>query len=372
MLGLYIHIPFCSKKCYYCDFASYENLDHLVDSYIDSLLKELNMYSNEKFDTVFIGGGTPSYLNESQLEKLLKGIEKNLKNSNIVEYTIECNPGTLNYNKLNIMKHYGVDRLSIGLQSANNETLKFIGRVHLFEDYEKNLNYALDVGFKNINTDLIFGISNETFEDYKNTLNIVSKYNLTHISAYNLILEENTKFYTMYKQNKFRELDEDLQLEMYKYTKQFLESKGYYQYEVSNYAKKGKECLQNLIYWNFDDYVGVGVGAHSFYKGVRFSNVRKVDEYIKMLENNNHKYIEKHINSLEDNISEFVMVGFRKNMGISVLDFKERFNEDFFQFFKIQIDKYRKKGLIDFKEDRVFLTSEGFVLMNYVLEEFIL
>lgn len=372
MLGLYIHIPFCSKKCHYCDFASYEKLDHLVDRYITSLLKELKMYSKEKFDTIFIGGGTPSYLNEKQLETLLKGIKDTLENFNVVEYTVECNPGTLNFNKLNIMKNLGVNRLSIGLQSVNEETLKFIGRVHTFEDYEKNLKAAFEVGFENINTDIIFGIFSESFKDYKNTLEIVTNYNLTHISAYNLILEKNTKFYSMYQKDKFRELEEEEQLELYNYTKSFLENKGYLQYEVSNYAKLGKKCLQNMIYWNFEEYIGIGVGAHSFYKGCRFSNTRVVEKYINMFESNSHVYEEKHLNSLEDNISEYVMVGFRKNEGISIEDFEIRFNKNFLEFYKDKIKKYKDNKLLNIEHGRIYLTSEGFVLMNYILKDFIL
>lgn len=371
MIGLYVHIPFCSKKCYYCDFASYEKVEYLMDEYIDAVLSELDKYKQEKFDTVFIGGGTPSYLEEKNLENLLRGISSRLKDSNILEFTIECNPGTINSEKLNIMKSYGVNRLSIGMQSANDDTLKFIGRVHSFDEFDKAFDCVHRVGFENINVDLIFAIPCETIENYKNTLDIVKSYDLAHISAYNLILEKNTEFYRKYKENKFKELDEDIQLNMYKYTKFFLENIGFKQYEISNYAKNGKKCLHNLIYWNFDDYVGIGVSAHSFYKGIRFENTRNIYEYIKMFKDNNHVYSKMYKNSLEDNIEEYVMLGLRKNEGINIIEFEKRFGINLFKIFENQIKKYTENRLLKIEDGRVFLTSEGIVLMNYILKDFI-
>lgn len=372
MLGLYVHIPFCSHKCYYCDFVSYVRSENLMGDYVDCVLKELSYYDYVKFDTIFIGGGTPSYLDEKNLEKLLKGIKSLTISSNVLEFTIECNPGTLNYDKLRLMKEYGVNRLSLGLQSANKKTLKSIGRVHTLEDFDKNFNYAVNIGFDNINVDLIFGIPYENFEDYSKTLDVVVKnYNLTHISAYNLILEKNTRFYNMYKKNEFSELDEDSQLKSYNYTKKFLEKHDFYQYEISNYSKKNKECLHNLLYWNLENYLGIGVAAHSFFEGRRFENVRNLSDYMKMVMKSRHNYVNEHVNSSKDSIEEFVMLGFRKNEGISVIDFKNRFGEDFKQIFRKQLLKHEKNNLLISENDRIFLSDEGFCLMNFVLKDFV-
>ncbi len=371
MLGLYVHIPFCSKKCYYCDFASYVNNDDKIYDYIDAVLSELRSYKDNKFDTIFIGGGTPSYLNEDQLFKLLGGIANLISIDRIKEFTIECNPGTLTYEKLRVMKDFGVDRLSIGLQSANEETLKFIGRNHKFEDFDRSINLAHKVGITNINADLIFGIPNEGFEDYKNTLNVISSYDLNHISSYNLILEKNTKFYNLYVNGKLNEIDEDLQVYMYNYTREYLHDLGFIQYEVSNYAKEGKECLHNLVYWNFDDYIGVGVSAHSFYRNYRFENTRTLDKYIKMYKENMHIYDSVHKNLLSDNVEEYIMVGLRKNSGISLDKFYNRFGLHIDDVFKDQINKHILNGLLCRENDNLFLTERGFLLMNFILEDFL-
>lgn len=372
MIGLYIHIPFCSKKCYYCDFVSYVRSENLMEEYVECVLKELSLYKNVKFDTIFIGGGTPTYLDEKSFLKLLTGIKKATVNSNILEFTVECNPGTLNYEKLKMMKDCGVNRLSIGLQSSNEKTLKAIGRIHSLSDFEQSLDYALNLGFKNINADLIFSIPYESFEDYVRTLGVVVNYDLSHISAYNLILEENTKFYNMYKNNEFKELDEDIQSKMYEYTKYFLECNGFKQYEVSNYAKDSQKCIHNLIYWNLDDYVGIGVGAHSFFNGKRFENTKNLRDYIKMIKTNTHKYINEYTNSINDSIEEFVMLGFRKIDGISLKDFKNKFKKDFIEIFREQIFKYEKENLLICENDRVFLSDRGICLMNFVLKDFII
>lgn len=371
MLGLYVHIPFCNKKCYYCDFTSYVLSEHLMYDYVCSVLKELEMYKNEKFDTIFIGGGTPSYLDNKSLEKLLSGISKITNHCKVLEFTIECNPGTLSYDKLKIMNSYGVNRLSIGLQSVNQETLRFIGRNHSFEDFERSFNCAVRAGFRNISVDIIFGLMCENFDNYKNTIDTIGNYNLTHISAYNLILENNTRFYKMYERGMLSELDEDLQFKMYTFTKERFEELGFEQYEISNYAKKGKKCLHNLIYWNFDSYVGVGVSSHSFYNGFRFENTKDINKYISMINSEKHKYENVYKNTENDNIQDYIMLGFRKNEGIDLLDFKKKFDEDFLEKFENEIKIHIDNELINFKDSRIFLTEKGIILMNRVIKDFI-
>lgn len=371
MLGLYIHIPFCSKKCYYCDFTSYVNQNNKIDDYIKSVLIELFKHRDKKFNTIFIGGGTPSYLNEKQLDSLLKGINKVIDIEDVLEFTIECNPGTLSYEKVSIMKSYGVNRLSIGVQSANEDTLKFIGRIHTFSDFDQSVNSAYKAGITNINADLIFGIPNEEFNDYKNTLDVISGYDLQHISCYNLILEENTRFYNLYLKGKFHEIEEDIQVSMYNYTKDYLEDLGFVQYEISNYAKPSKECIHNLVYWNFYDYIGVGVSAHSYYEGKRFYNTKNIDDYITMCTRGEHIYESVIENSVKDNIEEYIMVGLRKIKGISLTDFNNRFKLDINKIFRDSIDKHIKNGLLEINNGNLALTHRGSLLMNIVLEDFI-
>ncbi len=246
MLGLYIHIPFCVKKCKYCDFNSFKlNVDE-KRKYLNSLKREMELYKenleDKSIDSVFVGGGTPSILNEEEIKILFQNIKNNFQIKDSAEITMECNPGTLTLNKLKTMKECGVNRLSIGLQAVQNNHLEYIGRVHTYEEFEKNYYQAKEVGFENINIDLMYALPNQSKEDWMESLEKVVNLNPTHISAYSLILEENTELFNMYEKHEFKLLDEDTDIEMYEYTINYLKSNGYNQYEISNYAKKGFEC----------------------------------------------------------------------------------------------------------------------------------
>ena len=242
-IALYVHIPFCKQKCMYCDFPSYSGKEKYMDVYVDALNKEILEKANKyTIRSIFIGGGTPSYLDEKDLKSLLKTLNK-LKFKEDIEFTIECNPGTLTKEKLIIMKDHNVNRLSIGLQSINNSLLKDIGRIHTYEIFKNNFLLARELGFDNINVDLMFGLPNQSLEEWKNTLLEIIKLNPEHISAYSLIIEEGTCFYKLYNSNKLNLPDEETERKMYKITKEILSKHNYNQYEISNYAKENRECL---------------------------------------------------------------------------------------------------------------------------------
>ena len=282
MLGLYIHVPFCAQKCYYCDFNSYKIKSNEKEDYLINIEKEMKFYKEEfkdkYFDTVFFGGGTPSILKIDELRILVNYMFENFNIKKDAEITIECNPGTINKEKLKAIKEMGINRLSIGLQATQNYHLKSIGRIHTYEEFEKNYYDAIDVGLTNINVDLMYALPNQKEEEWKETLDKIIKLNPSHISAYSLILEEGTKPNDMYENNEFNLLDEDTDIDMYEYTINTLKKYGDNQYEISNYAKKGKECKHNVIYWKCDNYLGLGPGASGYINNIRYSNKEDLNE----------------------------------------------------------------------------------------------
>lgn len=371
-IALYIHIPFCKQKCRYCDFPSFAGKENFRRDYIDALVKEiLKKAKDYLITTIFIGGGTPSYLNDEELEYLLSNIKK-LNVDNDYEFTVECNPGTLNYKKLKIMKDNGVNRLSIGLQSSKDSFLKSLGRIHTFEEFKENLEVARKVGFNNINVDLMFGLPNQTLEIWIETLKEIISLNLDHISAYSLIIEEGTQFYKLYEDGKLNLPSEEEERMMYEEGLKVLKDAGYNQYEISNFSKENKECKHNLVYWNLDEYLGCGVSASSYINNKRYKNIDSIDEYIKKI--NLEESILENIkeNSIEDDMEEFVFMGLRKIKGIKKEDFYKRFNKDIHTVYEKIILKHIKNGLLVEDQDYISLTSKGIELSNYVMSDFIL
>ena len=371
-ISLYIHIPFCKQRCFYCDFPTFSGKERFRKDYIEALVKEIEeKCSDYLIKTIFIGGGTPSYLEENELEKLLITVSK-LNLSDKLEYSMECNPGTVNEEKLKIMKKYGINRISFGLQSCNDNLLKKIGRIHTFDEFLENYNLARKVGFNNINVDLMYGLPNLTIKDWENTLERICDLKPEHISAYSLIIEEGTAFHNLYEKNILKLPSEEDERVMDKLTKEILKANGYHQYEISNFALEGKECEHNKVYWSLKEYIGVGSASSSYIDGSRFSNTTNINDYIEKINNNVSVVIDKYENSIEDEMEEFVFMGLRMISGIDLLRFKKKFGIDINSIYKEVIEKNIKDGLLVVKEDKMFLTAKGMELSNSVMSDFIL
>lgn len=371
-LSLYIHIPFCKQKCFYCDFPSYASIDYLKSDYVEALCKEIEEKAIKyKIKSIFIGGGTPSYLETEEIIKILNSINK-LDLSEDIEFTMECNPGALKEEKLRAMLNGGVNRISMGLQAVQNSLLKDIGRIHSFKQFEENFNLARQIGFKNINVDLMFGLPNQKVEEWKESLETIARMNPEHISAYSLIIEEGTAFYKLWERNKLILPSEEEEREMYVITKNILKNYGYHQYEISNYSKVGSECYHNKVYWKSDEYLGLGSASTSFIDGKRIKNIENVKDYIDKINSGEDVIDDIYVNTLEDSMEEFVFMGLRMIEGINVNEFNKRFGVTIEGIYKEVIDKNINKKLLVLENDRLRLTEKGIELSNSVMSDFIL
>lgn len=371
-VALYIHIPFCKQKCLYCDFKSFANAERYMSEYIDALLIELERIKDKYiFRSLFIGGGTPSFLDEKSLSKLMQAISS-LSYAYNAEKTIECNPGTVDEAKLSLIKKGKINRLSFGLQSNDNHLLKTIGRIHTYEEFKENYYLARNMGFNNINIDLMFGLPNQTLSIYKDTLREVIKLEPDHISAYSLIIEEGTPFYNMYNKNLIKLPTEECERDMYRYTKDELNKNGYHQYEISNYSREGKECYHNKIYWSCEEYIGIGIAASSYIDSKRITNISSIEEYIQKINNNESIIDEETINSDIDNIEEYMFMNLRMIKGINEDEFYRKFNRYIDSIYKDVIEKHINNGLLIRDKNRIFLSDKGIELSNYVMSDFIL
>ena len=379
-LGIYIHIPFCKQKCFYCDFISYANQDKYFQKYVQALSKEINNFiDNNKIEvqTIYIGGGTPSLIDAKYIEEILHIFEKRNLLKEVKEVTIEVNPGTVTEEKLRNYKNSGVNRLSIGLQSTEDKILKQIGRIHCYDDFLNTYKMAREVGFKNINVDLMIGLPNQKILDVKNSLEKIIKLEPeppNHISVYSLIVEENTPIEKMLESGELELPDEELERNMYWYVKNFLELNGYKHYEISNFAKLGNESKHNLDCWNQKEYVGFGVAAHSYIDDVRYGNIGNVEEYIKNCENGEfekNKIIDEIENDIFSKEKEFMLIGLRKIEGVLIQDFKNKFGENPIFVFKDELKKLVDENLLIVDFDRIKLTNKGLDLANIVWENFV-
>jgi oxygen-independent coproporphyrinogen-3 oxidase len=371
-IALYIHIPFCKQKCLYCDFTSFAKLDGYMEDYIEALNKEIiDRCKGYKIKSLFIGGGTPTYLDDVSLQKLMNTIKK-LDFTGDVEKSMECNPGTVDKNKLEIIRDGGINRLSFGLQTTKNSLLKKIGRIHSYEEFKKNYKLAREIGFNNINIDIMFGLPDQSLEDYEESLNEIADLSPEHISAYSLIIEEGTPFYKLFQDNKLNLPNEDTERDMYSNTKKILQSKGYIQYEISNYAKDGMECFHNNVYWKTEEYIGVGLGASSFIDNKRIKNIEDLDEYIDKLKNSKCIFEEVYVNTNKDNIEEFMFMGLRMIEGIEEKEFQKRFGVSLDSVYEEVLNNNINKGLLERTKGRIYLTEKGIELSNYVMSDMIL
>lgn len=378
-LGIYIHIPFCKQKCNYCDFISYTNKCEKIENYIECLEKEINNFDFKNYNvtTIYIGGGTPSYIESKYIKQIMNYIYKKIqleKNElKDVEITIEVNPGTVTKQKILDYKKAGINRVSIGLQCVQDRLLKLLGRIHTYEEFLNTYNLAKEVGFENINVDLMLGLPDQSIEDIKESLNQIIKLNPNHISTYSLIVEEGTKIFNQIENNELQIPDEELERNMYWYVKNTLELNGYNHYEISNFSKKGKESKHNMNCWNQEEYIGFGIAAHSYISNIRFSNTNNLEEYIKNITNNE---LEKNIiieeeQTLEDKKREFMMLGFRKIEGVNISIFKEKFVDNPICIYREKLRKLVEEGLIEIDLNNIRLTNKGIDFANLVFEEFI-
>lgn len=380
-LGIYIHIPFCAKKCYYCDFVSYPNMKVKQKEYVEALKKEIKSYDLQSYNitTIYIGGGTPSYIESKYIVEVLEYIKSKLNANETkfenMEITIEVNPGTVTKEKLLDYKKVGINRLSIGLQSTNDRLLKQIGRIHKYQDFLQTYNLARDVGFTNINIDLMLGLPNQSIKDLKESIEKVISLQPEHISIYSLIVEEGTKLYKQIETGELQLPEEELERKMYWYTKSKLELAGYKHYEISNYAKPKRESKHNSNCWEQKQYIGIGASAHSYLDNIRYCNVSNLKEYISNMENVEADFEEKYIvnerQNLEDRKNEFMLLGLRKIDGVSIAMFKEKYVENPIFRYRDSLEKLVNEGLVLIDGDMIKLTNKGLDLANIVWEEFI-
>lgn len=374
-ISLYIHIPFCAQKCLYCDFPSFARKDHLRKAYIEALNKEIislrEKHNNLEISTIFIGGGTPSVLEANELECLLKEVAK-LNMAKDIEYSMECNPGNLTEEKLEVMKKYDVNRISMGLQAKQDNLLKGLGRIHNYKTFKENFLLAKKVGFNNINVDLMFGLPNQSLNEWEETLREIISLEPAHISAYSLIIEEGTAFYNLYENDKLKLPTEEEERKMYHLAKKILEENGFNQYEISNYAKEGKECRHNLAYWNMDNWIGVGSASASYINGKRIKNISSVEEYINSIKDKGEAVEEIINNSKNDNMEEFMFMGLRKINGIDENEFKNRFSMNINDVYGEILNKYIGEGLLIRESGRIFLSEKGIEISNVIMADFLL
>lgn len=413
-LGIYVHIPFCVKKCDYCDFISYSNCFDMQEKYVEKLLEEIeenkNLLRNNFISTIYIGGGTPSAINPELIKKILNKIydvagieiEKNKGTSNggkkvigneipdkkeKIEITIEVNPGTTTKNNLQMYKNCGINRLSIGLQSTDDDILKKIGRIHNYEQFLDTYKWAEEAGFENINVDLMLGLPGQDIGILKNSLeNVVNlKPEPKHISVYSLIVEENTKIEQRIDSGELSLPDDEEERRQYHYMKNFLELNGYKHYEISNFAKPGFESKHNMNCWEQKQYVGFGVAAHSYVNGVRYANTTDLKEYLNVENSMKNEFEDnsknktgfatiKTIEETQDKLDmekEFMILGLRKLDGVSISKFEQKFGENPIYLFRNELQKLVEEDLLEVDLDDIKLTSKGLDLANLVWEEFV-
>ena len=373
-MELYIHIPFCVKKCAYCDFLSFPADEGTKRRYVEKLMEEMRtrgaVCRDNTVSTVFVGGGTPSILKGEWMEELFSVLRENFSLEPDAEISMEANPGTVTKEKLFSYRRAGINRLSFGLQSAKERELSALGRIHSFEDFLESFRAARECGFENINVDLMSALPGQTADSWMETLKRTAELSPEHISAYSLIVEEGTPFYEAYGSEAGRKLlpDEETEREMYHRTKAFLRECGYERYEISNYAKPGFACLHNIGYWTGVPYLGLGLGAASYLNGKRFSGHTDMETYLASAAGTYENVVELTKKDMEE---EFFFLGLRLTKGVSLAEFKERFGEDAAAVYPGVMERFVKEGAAVLSDGRFFLTDYGMDVSNYVMAEFL-
>ena len=376
-LELYLHIPFCVSKCKYCDFLSAPSGEEQRQIYVERLCRRIRYWSDVihnygyEIVSIFVGGGTPSILTEAQITQVFEAVHESFPIREDAEITLEMNPGTDVKDKLPVYRKLGINRLSMGLQSADNKELKCLGRIHTYEDFRQVYQWAREAGFTNINVDLMSAIPGQTLESYEDTLRKVADLEPEHISAYSLIIEEGTPFYERYGEGRHAEElpDEDIERQMYVRTGEILEDYGYHRYEISNYAKDGYECRHNLGYWDRKEYLGLGAGASSLMDHIRWKEPDHIGPSTGLVLEEREDFTRLR---RKDEMEEFMFLGLRKINGVSEYDFYKSFRVSMDEIYKESIENLIKEGLLVREEDRIRLTDRGIDLSNYALSQFLL
>lgn len=367
----YIHIPFCDHKCIYCDFYSVITSD-TISSFLNLLKEEIHYYgkrfsSNRILTSIFFGGGTPSLMEPGYLHEIISEVKKNFDLKEDAEITMETNPGTVDIKKLKAFRKAGFNRISIGVQSFNDNELKFLTRIHNSETAKKTIMEAIEAGFENVSIDLIFNLPGQTKEKWLHNLKISSSFLINHISTYSLIIENGTILNKMIIDGKVIMQDDDYDADLYETTIEYLEANGFRQYEVSNFAKPGFESLHNNSYWHYNDYLGFGTSAHSFIDGKRWWNFSSVKRYISEIAKNGNAAANQEMLTPEEIHSEFVMLALRSS-GIELKNYKKRFGNDWLKKNNSYFEELLKKDLILFNDETLKLTAKGYTLCDEILK----
>lgn len=379
-IGIYIHIPFCKKKCFYCDFVSYENKENLIQEYIDTvcleILQNAEILSEYNISTIYFGGGTPSLIKVEYIEKILNTLKLFVTDEKeIKEITIEINPNSASLDKLGKYYNLGINRLSIGLQSTHDKILRNIGRLHTFNDFKEVLKNANVVGFKNISVDLIYPLPGLNLSGFKETLNSMIKlkdeFNIKHISVYNLEVHENTRLDFLLKEGFVSLCNEDEEYKMREELNKRLQDNGFVKYEISNYAYPGFESKHNLCYWNQEKYIGFGVNASSFFNLKRYRNTSNIDKYIDGIKNNKNIVVETEELDKLSLMKEYIILKLRLSKGVEISEFKQKFGTDIFDIFNTEFNFLKKDNLVNITSKNISLTNRGEEVANIVWEMFV-
>ena len=367
----YVHIPFCTQICYYCDFSKVFIKNQPVDSYLEHMLEEFRSYDIQKLSTLYIGGGTPTALSAPQLEVLLDGLTKNLDLSVLEELTIEANPGDLDADKIAVLKNSAVNRVSLGVQTFDDKMLKKIGRSHLEKDIYENIDRLKLAGFDNISIDLIYALPGQSMEQVKDNVSKAIGLDIPHMSLYSLILENHTVFMNRMRRGKLPLPKEELEAEMFEYIITELERAGFEHYEISNFSKPSFESRHNLMYWDNAEYYGIGAGASGYVNGVRYKNHGPIRHYLSAVEEGNARITEEYL-SQKEQMEEEMFLGLRKKSGVSMVRFEEKFGQSFDGLYGEIVRDLVQQGLMQIEGDRVRMTKRGLFLGDTVAERFIL
>lgn len=364
-IGIYIHIPFCKKKCFYCDFTAFPNLESRIDSYFENLKKEIKLYQKNmdvKVDSIYIGGGTPTYVDYKYIGEIVDLLKK-FDLSQVKEFTIEANPNSLTLEKLKVYKSFGINRISLGVQSFDDVVLEKIGRDHNKEIVLKDIENIRKAGFDNLSLDMILNLPGGNFSSIKKDLDLIKKIKPEHLSYYSLILEKGSYFYNLYKKDKLKLMDDDLERDIFSYIEEYLNIMGLIRYEISNFSKRGFESYHNKKYWSEGGYLAFGLGASGFLSNVRYNNVKNFVKYEKLINEEKYPIEEKEFISEDEREKEYIIFKLRETEGINLKEYKKLFGKSILEKYSKIIEKYYKLGYFDIGENLKF-THKGFDLSN--------